>query len=365
MTTYQLTPLDTLFFRDGRPFNLGETGQMEVEAVFPPSPTTVVGALRAALARANGWNGRGGWLDDIKAQLGDGDDLRALRFSGPHLLRDGEALFPAPLLLLGKKPREKAERWSEFRRLVPAGNSLQTDVGVVSLPKPDGATDGHKVLERCWLTKDGMETVLNGSTPSSEDVHAASDLWKPEPRVGIRRDPGSRTTKEDSLYNIQHVRLHRGASLAITVEGTAWQPQSPALLGGESRMVWIEPLVGGLQLPEKPKLTADGGKIRYVVSLITPAHLLGRAWAEPGGRLGDLPGTVVSACVGKPVMIGGWNSLHHEPLPLKPHLPAGSTWFLEAPESEAQHVLDMHGKHIVENPAWGYGQILIGTWREQ
>ncbi|MEW6637748.1 MAG: type III-B CRISPR module-associated Cmr3 family protein, partial [Actinomycetota bacterium] len=51
MNYYRLEPLDTLFFGDGSPFNAGETGQMEVEGTFPPSPTTVVGALRAAFAR--------------------------------------------------------------------------------------------------------------------------------------------------------------------------------------------------------------------------------------------------------------------------------------------------------------------------
>ncbi len=43
-------PLDTLFFRDGRPFNQGE-GNGGVESLFPPSPTTLVGAARVALAR--------------------------------------------------------------------------------------------------------------------------------------------------------------------------------------------------------------------------------------------------------------------------------------------------------------------------
>ncbi len=362
MKTYQFIPLDTLFFRDGRPFNMGETGQMEVEGVFPPSPTTVAGALRAALARANGWDGQNGWPENIKAQLGDGHDLKDLRFSGPHLLRNSEPLFPAPLLLLGKQPKEKGECWKDFLRLAPGEDALQTDMDSVQLPKPNGATDGHKVLEGCWLTLHGMKAVLDGSTPLPEHVYAASDLWQAEPRVGIRRDAASRTTKEDALYNIQHVRLRESVSLAMSVEGTDWQPQSLAPLGGESRMVWLEPSEA-IALPSPPVLP-DEGVIRYTVTLLTPARFKEDGWKKPGGKFGTLPGKVVSACVGKPVMIGGWDSRTREPLPLKPHLPAGSTWFLEAPASEKQHILNLHGEHIGKKTAWGYGQILIGIWRE-
>ena len=71
MKYLKLTPLDTLFFRDGRPFNAGETGQMEVGSVFPPSANTVVGCLRAAFARELGWDGRGSWHDTITEKLGE------------------------------------------------------------------------------------------------------------------------------------------------------------------------------------------------------------------------------------------------------------------------------------------------------
>jgi len=77
-----------------------------------------------------------------------------------------------------------------------------------------------------------------------------------------------------------------------------------------------------------------------------------------------LPGKIVTACVGKPQPIGGWDSLNHEPLPLRPHLPAGSTWFMEADVSQHDAIVARHGQHIGEHQAWGYGQILIGTWEE-
>ena len=89
MIGLRLEPVDTWFFRDGTPFTKGDSPQENVGSLFPPPPATVVGALRAALARSRGWGGRGSWPPEICEILGDGpDDLGQLRFDGPFLLRE-------------------------------------------------------------------------------------------------------------------------------------------------------------------------------------------------------------------------------------------------------------------------------------
>ena len=42
----KLDPLDTLFFRDGKPFSMGE--ETWGNCIFPPSPSVIYGALRTA-----------------------------------------------------------------------------------------------------------------------------------------------------------------------------------------------------------------------------------------------------------------------------------------------------------------------------
>lgn len=364
MKHVKLTPLDTLFFRDGSPFSAGETGQMEVRGVFPPSPTTVVGALRAAFARDLGWQG-GAWEPGIIDKLGDGDDLGPLSFAGPYLLRDKKPLFPAPLHLLYAKDKPKdGQEAKEYLTWLTPGAELQTDVGTAKLPKVVKVKDdegkevtGFKPLEDAYLTFEGWEKVLSGETPEPKSI--IKDLWRSESRVGIHRDDASRTTKEDALYQTAHVRLCPGVSLVMGVNGYDSEPPKLATLGGESRMVGLEET--SFELPKVPTLTGN----RYTVTLITPGCFTGDGWKTPSGTLPGLPGRVVSACVGKPVLIGGWDSRKDEgkkygPKKLVPHLPPGSTWFMEA--DDVQAVLAMHGKHIGEKIAWGYGQILIGAW---
>ena len=364
MKTFKLTPLDTLFFRDGRPFNLGETGQLEVSGTFPPSPTTVVGALRAAFARGQDWSA-GDWDDTLKKVLGNHHEtLGQLSFHGPFIMRKDKALFPAPLHLLGKlveTENDKGKMW-QIVRLCP-GASLETDIGRARLPEKVEDIEGAKELSG-YLTGEGMRRVLAGEKPESSHIIPQHNLWNTEPRVGIKRDPKSRTTKEDSLYNIGHVRLLEGVSLGVQVSGLpeGWHPQSPALLGGESRMAWLEE-TDKLELPEAPELP-ENGTVRYTVTFITPGKLEGDGWKTSGDKLADLPGEVISACIGKPLMIGGWNSLKQEPLPLTAYLPAGSTWFLEADAGARDEILAKHGRHIGTKTEWGYGQVLIGIWED-
>ena len=115
----RLRAVDSWFFRGARPMFLGEGGQSDIQAMFPPSPDTVVGAMRAAWAREMGWpGGRVRWSDDVMKHLGDGfkDDAfkeQALRFDGPHLITwasdaepggDVRLWYPMPLHLRSLHP---------------------------------------------------------------------------------------------------------------------------------------------------------------------------------------------------------------------------------------------------------------------
>jgi len=365
MSTFALRPLDTLFFRDGRPYNQDDPSQAEAASVFPPFPPTVVGAVRAALARAIGsWDA---------AALGDGVDWQAgdrvlgpLRFAGPHVLRGGEPLFPAPLdLVAGRDGNDTAF----VTRLAPTRRALDTDLGAVRLPAPMIAGNGYKVLEDYWLAPADMAKALGGARLASNDFVCSSRLWQAEPRVGIRRDPARRSTAERALYAAVHARPAADVALAVEVTGLREIRLGASLapLGGEGRGAWIEQRDGTIALPAAPALEpGKDGVLRYTVVLITPADL-GETWPGPGGRIvdaqgGALPGEVVSACTGRAIGVGGWDGLGNRPLPLRPLAPAGSIWFLEARAEEAEAAAAWHGRAIGRATAWGFGRVLIGRW---
>jgi len=374
MTTLILRPHDTLFLRDGRPFNQGDQEQTAA-GIFPPYPPTVVGAVRAALARASGWNG-GAWPAALQAALGDGvdwsrgdDPLGPLRFTGPFVLQDGKPLFPAPLCLLVKRSGDGV---GEAVRLAP-GEALDCDLGRgIRLPQKVEPLDGGKTPEDAWIDAAGLRAVLDGNVLQGSSFVLQDALWKSEARVGIARDPRTGTTQEGALYAAAHVRLNKSVALGVGVGGADADGIIGTLapLGGEGRSVWIE--AGTMPaLPAATELTPDAdGVLRYSVILLTPAFF-GDAedyWPQPGGTIRDgavaaLPGRIVSACVGKPLAVGGWDGEARTPLPLRLLAPAGSVWFLEAVAGDIPAVLARHGQGIGRATAWGFGLAVIGHWQ--
>lgn len=365
-------PLDTLFFRDGRPFNQGE-GNGGVESLFPPSPTTLVGAARVALARQLGWPGRGKWIDTIQTDLGgDDDQLEGLRFSGPLLEKDGETLFPVPASLAGVLNEENQP--ASMARLEP-GDPLHCDMGehvrIPTLAVPaDDKTEGRKPLSGWWLTRCGLQKVLEGGVPSARDLIHPSQLWVSEAKVGNAIDGESGTVIEGMLYSTRHIRMHAGVRLVLWIGAGAelrnQLPQSPQRiqvpLGGEARSCWLTRKAEPLDLAD-PSLSTANGSICYAVHVLTPLNP--EHPPAPGKPFEKLPGKLVSACLPRPQLWGGWDSTRFEPLPMRPHLPPGSVLFMEAGASEEQRIIELHGTAVGQRSSWGFGLIAIGKWNQR
>jgi CRISPR-associated protein Cmr3 len=362
---FSITPQDAWFFRDGRPYNHAESNQADVESVFPPSARTLTGAVRAALARANGWDGQPrGWPAKVTEAFGSGpNDLGKLQFSGPFLLRDGQSLWPIPRHLLGR---------SEGGCLIPKAflrpdtALIETDQGKRNLPKitlpPGEKRDGPKPAEVAWITTVGLSQILVGHVPSPDAVLEPTQLWQFESRVGLKRDDQTHKVGEGDLYSPSYIRLCRGVALGGGLTGVRVEMKClPELfpLGGESRLAQCDPWNGD-PLPKAPR--ADSfksnaeGRVEFAIILLTPGRLADPTSFFSGARL-------ISACVGKSVPIGGWDSLNNEPLPLEPFHPAGSAWFCDAPADEFhKRIHGQHGHWIGSHIAHGFGQIVIGNW---
>ncbi len=359
-------PLDTLFFRDGQPFNRGE-GNSGLVSLFPPSPVTMVGAARAAWARHQGWNGKGKWKSSIEANLGgNGKELAGLQFSGPLLEIEGELVVPAPASLIGVNG--DAEPPNHLALLTP-GNPMHCDLGDnVRLPcpalPPDDKIEGRKPLKDWWLTKAGLSQVLTGGTPDRSAFIHRSRLWVDEPKVGNQINETSGTVEEGMLYSTQHVRLCAETTLAmyLSIEGSSLG-HFPAMtripLGGEARSCWLSSQAAELDLPAAMP-TVNKGKIQYTVFILTP--LAASAPPRPGKPFEALPGVVVSACVRPSQRWGGWDSIKLEPLPMTSHLAPGSVLFMEADEKEKNSIEGLVGQTIGQRKSWGFGLITIGHW---
>ena len=178
---------------------------------------------------------------------------------------------------------------------------------------------------------------------------------------GKEKTDKTRTASDGQLYMASHVRMRDDVSLYLKIDGWSEQDFNDALrpLAGEHRMAGINAIPPTIELPKAAK-SPEG---RYCVILLSPMVLPDRPkGADESDKLATnkpdgLPGKLVSACLGKPVVIGGWNSTAKQPgpIPLRNCIPAGSIWFMEDGEGE-------YPSAIGQATEWGFGQVLIGKW---
>jgi CRISPR-associated protein Cmr3 len=190
-----------------------------------------------------------------------------------------------------------------------------------------------------------------------------------ESRVGIARDPTTRTAKEHALFAARHVRPHDDLELLVGIAGVpnAWtQPLDQAVIpfGGEGRQARIRN-ASAPALPRMPEGDWPDPQ-QYTVTFLTPAFLPAEAWV-PGAQVAGLPGKVVAACCAEPIRIGGWDSEARQPLPARSAVPAGSTWFFEqaAEHVDRKRLAALHGSQLANaegDDSWGFGFMAIGRW---
>lgn len=357
---WKFKALDSLFFRDGSPYNAGEGGQGQVAANFPPYMTTVQGAVRTALAAGQGWSPEmpGKWPEE----LGTTEDLGKLTLRGPYLFKGEVVFFPAPLLYLQKKDGEEIS----CTFLVP-GEEIECDLGIKRLPQPALPLEGAKAPEGYWLTRSGLEKVLAGKAPVKEDMVNQEELWKTENRTGIELNRYTRTSQDSMIYFCVQVRPEKDVSLGVSVSGVPedWHRQVPAAvrLGGEGRLAEIKVNNIETDILPPPTLYPEGGSINFTVVLITPGFYEDTRDVIENGPPG-IPGKCISACIGRVQQVGGWDIANCCPRPLHPVIPAGSAWFYQAEEKELDNIRSLHGKCPGSKAEYGFGQIVIGCWRD-
>jgi CRISPR-associated protein Cmr3 len=386
--------LDTLFFRDGRPFNAGESTWADSQ--FPPMGYTLQGAIRTAMLVHLGvdfdlfrqgrafHNGK-----NLKEDLGDPEGLGKLDLTGPFLEINENLLFPAPLDLVRQE--------QGFSLLVP-GNEVHCDLGRIRLPAVTGR--GAKVQEGKYVTGEAMGDLLAGNPASVKEASkgesgVSGNLWPLFPegedelaladrehKIGLARNNEVRRAKDGMLYAIAPVRPRRGVRLAMGVDGMdpALAPRTGCLscqrLGGEGKLAALK-IRTQSPWPGMPELNVENGNIRFKLVFATPALFPGPDWRPPGfGDVKDGNGStvrwrgspngasfeIVSACLGKAARIGGWDMANNRPRDLRGFVPAGSVYFCEAETQAKASIEALHGRKIGHEQQYGFGHVLVGTW---
>jgi CRISPR-associated protein Cmr3 len=214
---FALEPLDTLLFRDGRPFDQSDEGLTETRSLFPPFPSIAAAALRARLARDKGWSGRGDWDKTITDVLGSGPfDAGGCRFGPPIVMAaspgvDYSAYFPCPAAIVGRTDPEDRGRL-KLAVLKPQSSParLATDLGLKPSQLFCSVPNGYEPLDHYLINATGLRTFLGGADPDGDNCKHLDTLFKRQDRAGIKRDYATHGAAESMLYTASHVRPMQG-----------------------------------------------------------------------------------------------------------------------------------------------------------
>ena len=355
-----IEPTEPLLFRTGRSFDAGESNF--AESIFPPTPETMQGAIRAMIVAHTTLVGstlsttaRFG-TDMLKKLIGDQNSYGRFRITGLALgkrLNDGsvERLLPAPASLL--KVKFKGDKDPTIVQLKPGplpdvSSNMPDHMQYLTLPDFGGRNLEGKPKAVGWLTEQDLHIALDKQN-DFPPIKAESELYTLEPRLGIGMQNATKTTETGYLYQVQMIRMQPGCGFLVDIRlsdennshtliddsqtqqalgltaGAGW-----LTLGGEQRAAYftvlgITPLQGSM----------EGQKPGTRVYLATPAYF-SQGWQLPSGSFPPDRKLLVAA-VNNPVSIGGWQlDPRHAGGSSKTTrrcVPAGSVYFFDKPVS--------------------------------
>lgn len=190
MPYIKIEAVDTLFFKDGRPFSMGE--DTFATGIFPPPPSVFLGMLKSAYASENNTP-----LDKIK------EETEHIKIEGVYYSAD-KIYFPIPLDLVKLKSSINTEAVPLCLSLKYGFASKSTDFSHILWHSKHIET-----ISNGMLSQDMFEEYLNDEKPigAAFSYQRIDNLTTTEVKVGIGRNKENKQSEDGKLYRIGMRRM--------------------------------------------------------------------------------------------------------------------------------------------------------------
>jgi CRISPR-associated protein Cmr3 len=353
----RIEPLDTLFFRDGKPFEKGE--DTWADGTIIPNPTVLYGALRTAFATEN---------DITFKELADGDrlDKNEFKVQGIYYRIGSDNLLPLPLDLVeyDKKPNVKvaekeAKRYEVKPLIVKKVDIISSKQGIKNhflVSKEKGIQ--VEELENGLIVTTELARYLKGELEDTK-AYKLSDYSKNEPKIGIGRENDTKVSEDGNLFRVD-MKRGDGFQIGVTVDiDRKYNYGELIRLGGETKLVQLY----STRIPMRViREQIDFSSGHFKVYFSTPATLKD---GTPTALLTDLIGsepTLITSTIGKSLHIGGFDMAKKEPKTMYKCIPAGSVFYYKA-DKDISLLNNEQGTSLSDELAeQGFGVCYFGTW---
>lgn len=352
MHELRLKPLDPVFFRDGKPFTMGDDTWADSRML--PNPSVLYGALRTALATANGID-----LVDIEHRI----KPENFQIKNIFYRADGKTFFPLPLDMVYNPEKKKSAPFEIQKLSLEPSKTLVSSLKRYDIEFLLRTNDHFENLDSGVFEFTELQNYLNGSERLK--AYKLSDFIISEPKIGNGRENDTRNVLEGSLYRTGMFRYETyDDGFAKPVEIVCQINLNEDLemnniesnlvrLGGEGKLISI-----GIQDANRnyiqPVSEIEFKENRFKVYFSTPAVFKKFGWKPDLEQLG-IKAKLVASCIGKPIPIGGYNIIKG-PKPMYRAVPAGSVYYYEADEDVSGILNQNQGVSLSEvSPEQGYG----------
>ena len=341
----RISNIDTLFFKDGRPFSMGE--ETWANDLFPPNPSVFAGAIRTA------------YLSNQKIPAKDfnteKDPTINLKIKAILYEIKKEIYLPVPSDLIFENLNGNSRRLTALK-LASAENLISN----YKLPfylqyeGKENVTKDDKLL----LSLQSFQNYLNGKYDNLEFKNLG-DFIKDEPKVGIGRDNLTKSTSEGKLYRINMKRLD-GLNFIVDFENINLNEKGFLKFGGENKVVKYEEsqhdiknLFNNMNKPQN-KLVK--------LYLLTPAIFKNGSFPDTDSELfRKYKMKLIAAAVDGYNSTGGFDMKSVEPKMMYRAVREGSVYFFEFDGDFEQLRKDFNFNSISDfEKSIGYGITIVG-----
>jgi CRISPR-associated protein Cmr3 len=343
MQQVEIKALDTLFFRDGKPFTMAE--ETWANSLFPHfSPSVLLGALRSSYGAENG-------IDYVAINKA----TKSLSIKNFGLLCNNKFTFSMPLDLIGYEGA--TEKLDLIDNSISSNPFSKLLISPKQFPKPDeldkyrlNLVDFNKYLTgNAGFQYDNIDKNENTALNINEFIAI-------EPKIGIGRERATNTTRKGALYRVGMTRLEgkeKGNVLSIyaIIEGLPINAENTIRLGGEGKMASYSTLTKQLNvtIPKEWENT-EGFKVYLSTPTIFNKGIIPNWIDEKNNMIGEIAGVKVklSTCsVGRNLSFGGFDMETNNPKYMKKAVPSGSVYYFELMDkSNKQQQMDTIINHF-------------------
>lgn len=330
--TIEIRPLDPLFFRDGRPFTMGQ--DTVANGIFPPFPSTIYGALRTAYLADN---------PQAYQDLTNGNDVTENLQITAFYLREGVGtILPTPFDLVYKKvhnENKEDDKTLKLEHIVNQKFPLET-MNVMSdrsnfendfsgsINQQLGHENFVEQLDRSYIRRNAFNRYLSGR--SNIKATKLSDLISQEPKIGIGRNNNTHVTEEGNLYRINMQDLGRLRFL-VTFKGLSLPEKGIIRLGGEGKLATFRKADPEKDISRKDFSFSESANVKLI--LLTPS-VFENGWIPPIiNESSDIE--LVTAAVGTPDWVGGFDMKKGKPKTMRKVVNAGAVYYIKVKTKEA------------------------------